>query len=200
MYDKIPVRALSQEIISNRVVYGNFQDKHTPPSSLDYYVAVGEKEPFNDNILQAEVVLGGTTTDFDGHKGRGLYRYDYLNPDANTNLGWIHFAHDDMEPYVIERDSGTVDYTQSNDFVLLKQTTNDGTSYTVNLPSPSANEYRTIKFVSDNSVDSNDTVILDAGTGITIDSSQTYTIDRAFEGVTLFSDGSNWIIIQAKDK
>ena len=142
----------------------------------------------------------GTTTDFGGHKGRGLYRYDYLNPDANTNLGWIHFAHDDMEPYVIERDSGTVDYTQSNDFVLLKQTTNDGTSYTVNLPSPSANEYRTIKFVSDNSVDSNDTVILDAGTGITIDSSQTYTIDRAFEGVTLFSDGSNWIIIQAKDK
>ncbi|MEL0104100.1 MAG: hypothetical protein VW920_05320 [Gammaproteobacteria bacterium] len=142
----------------------------------------------------------GTTTDFGGHKGRGLYRYDYLNPDANTNLGWIHFAHDDMEPYVIERDSGTVDYTQSNDFVLLKQTTNDGTSYTVNLPSPSANEYRTIRFVSDASVDSNDTVILDAGPGITIDSSQTYTIDRAFEGVTLFSDGSNWIIIQAKDK
>lgn len=142
----------------------------------------------------------GTTTDFGGHKGRGLYRYDYLNPDANTNLGWIHFAHDDMEPYVIEKDSGTVDYTQSNDFVLLKQTTNDGTSYTVNLPSPSANEYRTIRFVSDASVDSNDTVILDAGTGVTIDSLQTYTINRAFEGVTLFSDGSNWIIIQAKDK
>ena len=33
-YDKVPVKALSQEIISNRVVYGNFQDKHTPPASL----------------------------------------------------------------------------------------------------------------------------------------------------------------------
>jgi len=66
VYDKVPVRALSQEIISNRVVYGNFQDKHTPPDSLDYYVAVTEKEPFNDNILTAEVDgAAGPTTDFD---------------------------------------------------------------------------------------------------------------------------------------
>ena len=31
VYDKVPVRALSQEVVSNRIVYGNFQDKHTPP-------------------------------------------------------------------------------------------------------------------------------------------------------------------------
>ena len=43
VYDKIPVRAFSQEIISNRVVYGNFQDKHTPPPSLDYQVSVSDK-------------------------------------------------------------------------------------------------------------------------------------------------------------
>ena len=46
-YDKIPVRALSQEIISNRVVYGNFLDKHTPPASIDYNVAVSAKSDFN---------------------------------------------------------------------------------------------------------------------------------------------------------
>jgi hypothetical protein len=46
-YDKIPVRALSQEIISNRVVYGNFLDKHTPPSTIDYNVAVSAKSDFN---------------------------------------------------------------------------------------------------------------------------------------------------------
>ncbi len=46
-YDKIPVRALSQEIISNRVVYGNFLDKHTPPASIDYNVAVSPKSDFN---------------------------------------------------------------------------------------------------------------------------------------------------------
>ena len=49
VYDKVPVRALSQEIISNRVVYGNFQDKHTPPSTINYDVAVTEKSTFNVN-------------------------------------------------------------------------------------------------------------------------------------------------------
>jgi len=42
--DKIPVKALSQEIISNRVVYGNYQDKHTPPKFLDYILGAGAKE------------------------------------------------------------------------------------------------------------------------------------------------------------
>ncbi len=46
-YDKVPVRALSQEVISNRIVYGNFLNKHTPPSSLDYNLAVSQKLAFN---------------------------------------------------------------------------------------------------------------------------------------------------------
>ena len=46
VYDKVPVRALSQEIISNRVVYGNFQDKHTPPTNLNYNVGVSQKSTF----------------------------------------------------------------------------------------------------------------------------------------------------------
>ena len=33
VYDKVPVKALGQEIISNRVVYSNFQTRHTPPRS-----------------------------------------------------------------------------------------------------------------------------------------------------------------------
>jgi len=47
VYDKVPVRALSQEIISNRVVYGNFQDKHTPPSTINYDIAVTKKSTFD---------------------------------------------------------------------------------------------------------------------------------------------------------
>lgn len=43
VYDKVPVRALGQEIISNRLVYSNFQNKHTPPDTLDYNVAVSDK-------------------------------------------------------------------------------------------------------------------------------------------------------------
>ena len=43
VYDKVPVKALGQEIISNRVVYSNFQDKHTPPSGIKYQVGANEK-------------------------------------------------------------------------------------------------------------------------------------------------------------
>ena len=43
VYDKVPVKALGQEIISNRVVYSNFQDKHTPPSGIKYQVGATEK-------------------------------------------------------------------------------------------------------------------------------------------------------------
>ena len=58
VYDKVPVKALAQEIIGNRVVYGNFQNKHTPPASIDYNVAVSEKEAFELN-LSTGIVQGG---------------------------------------------------------------------------------------------------------------------------------------------
>jgi len=43
VHDKIPVRALTQEIISNRVVYGNYLDKHTSPTSLNYELNYNSK-------------------------------------------------------------------------------------------------------------------------------------------------------------
>ena len=47
VYDKVPVKALGQEIISNRVVYSNFQTRHTPPSTLNYNVGTGPKKAFD---------------------------------------------------------------------------------------------------------------------------------------------------------
>ena len=43
VYDKTPVKAFSQEVSSNRIIYGNFQDKHTPPAGIDYQVSVSRK-------------------------------------------------------------------------------------------------------------------------------------------------------------
>ena len=43
VYDKVPVKAFSQEVSSNRIIYGNFQDKHTPPTGLGYQVSAGRK-------------------------------------------------------------------------------------------------------------------------------------------------------------
>jgi hypothetical protein len=55
VYDKVPVRAFSQEVVSNRVVYGNYQDKHTPPINIDYNLLISPKEEFNLNINTADV-------------------------------------------------------------------------------------------------------------------------------------------------
>ena len=60
VFDVIPVKALSQEIISNRLVYGNFQDKHTPPNTINYSVNVGAKKPFN---LQNGTAIADSQTD-----------------------------------------------------------------------------------------------------------------------------------------
>lgn len=47
VYDKTPVRALGQEIISNRVVYSNYQDKNGYPKFLNYNVACDDKSEFD---------------------------------------------------------------------------------------------------------------------------------------------------------
>tara|TARA_R110001583_G_scaffold20094_2_gene77940 strand:+ start:1633 stop:5814 length:4182 start_codon:yes stop_codon:yes gene_type:complete len=43
VYDQVPVRALAQEVIGNRLVFGNFLDKHTPPEALNYNTKTGFK-------------------------------------------------------------------------------------------------------------------------------------------------------------
>jgi len=61
VYDKVPVKALSQEIISNRIVYGNYQDKHTPPASLDYGVTSSAKLDFSLGLGLAGVGMATGT-------------------------------------------------------------------------------------------------------------------------------------------
>jgi len=48
--DKVPIRALSQSVTGNRVIYGNIIDKHSPPENLDYNVVINEKTPISSNV------------------------------------------------------------------------------------------------------------------------------------------------------
>ena len=43
VYDKVPVKAFAQSVAGNRVIYGNFQTKHTPPNNIGYNVSVQQK-------------------------------------------------------------------------------------------------------------------------------------------------------------
>ena len=51
VYDKVPIKALAQELISNRVVYGNYVDKHSSPSSIDFTALVTKKKPYKNNFV-----------------------------------------------------------------------------------------------------------------------------------------------------
>jgi len=46
--DKIPIRALTQEVSGNRLIYGNFIDKHATPDYLEYDLKYKQKA--NDNF------------------------------------------------------------------------------------------------------------------------------------------------------
>ncbi len=61
VFDKVPVKALAQEISANRVIYGNFQTKHSPPPSLNYNVRVAEKS-FEIIPVTATVSVASTGT------------------------------------------------------------------------------------------------------------------------------------------
>jgi len=43
VYDKVPVRALTQESAGNRIIYGNFVDQYTPPPHLNYNCRIAKK-------------------------------------------------------------------------------------------------------------------------------------------------------------
>ena len=60
VFDKTPVKALAQEISGNRVIYGNFENKHTPPSSLDYNVQASDKNNFQ--VINAKATSTATAT------------------------------------------------------------------------------------------------------------------------------------------
>jgi len=52
VYDKVPIKALAQEISANRVIYGNYVAKNTPPNNLDYSVINGNKSLAYNNYTQ----------------------------------------------------------------------------------------------------------------------------------------------------
>lgn len=68
--DITPVKALSQEIVGNRVVYGNYQDKFTYPKYLNYNVGASEK------------LLFGFTD------GKGTSRVEYPNHSVKENRNY----------------------------------------------------------------------------------------------------------------
>ena len=91
--------------------------------------------------------------------------------------------------------SGT--YTEDNNIVDFSWSGGSGT-YVYTLPSAATIPYRFIRFVNDGTVNASNQIEITAPVGETIDGASSYTINKAFNGCAVWSDGSNWVVIQAK--
>jgi hypothetical protein len=58
--------------------------------------------------------------------------------------------------------------------------------------------YRFLRIVNNSTVTANDKVDIAAPVGETIDGGATYEINKPYNGCAVWSDGTNWTVIQAK--
>ena len=76
VFDKVPVKSLAQEVSGNRIIYSNFQNRHTPPASLDYSVNATPKPEFD--------LRTGSATSGSGNSGKTI---NLVNPKGVYIVG-----------------------------------------------------------------------------------------------------------------
>ena len=92
---------------------------------------------------------------------------------------------------------GSDTYTESNKIVDFNWVGGSGT-YEYILPSAAAIPYRKIRFVNDSTITASDKIHITAPGSETIDGGAFYEINKPYNGCAVWSDGAQWIVIQAK--
>ncbi len=94
---------------------------------------------------------------------------------------------------------GSSTYSANNNIVEIGWTGGNGT-YVLNIPSAATIPYRNIRFVTNSTFPNgaSDKVQITAQSGETIDGAAFFEISKIYEGVSLWSNGTEWIVIQSK--
>ena len=92
---------------------------------------------------------------------------------------------------------GSDTYTQSNNIVDFDWSGGSGT-YEYILPSATAIPYRKIRFVNNSTISASNKIRITAPGTETIDGGAFYEINKPYNGCAVWSDGVQWIVIQAK--
>ena len=101
-------------------------------------------------------------------------------------------------PFLIAAQAdGSSTYSDSNSTIYLSWTGGQGV-YHLTLPSAVANPYRVIRIINNGSLGAQDKVHVESPSPETIDGDVEYVLNKSYSGIQAWSDGSNWIIIQAK--
>ena len=132
---------------------------------------------------------------------------DYvLASTASSTLNWtskddyVSGAINKLIPFTITASAGgSSTYSADNNIVEIGWTGGNGT-YVLNIPSATDIPYRNIRFVTNSTFPNgaSDKVQITAQSGETIDGAAFFEISKQYEGVSLWSNGTEWIVIQAK--
>jgi hypothetical protein len=112
-------------------------------------------------------------------------------------IGEIAVAHEKSPQNITATPSGSTNTTAGKDFYFATWSGGTG-NYTFNLPAVASNQYRCIKIVCDNTITASHTITLDGNGAETIDGATTYVINRGYEAISVWSTGTEWILIQEK--
>ncbi|MCP3700877.1 MAG: hypothetical protein GY920_20630 [Aliivibrio sp.] len=126
--------------------------------------------------------------------------------DASGNVTWtdstdiVSGAVAKLIPFQVTASAGgSSTYSADNNIVEIGWTGGNGT-YVLNIPSAATIPYRNIRFVTNSTFPNgaSDKVQITAQSGETIDGAAFFEISKQYEGVSLWSNGTEWIVIQAK--
>lgn len=126
--------------------------------------------------------------------------------DVNGDVTWtdstdiVSGAVAKLIPFQVTASAGgSSTYSANNNIVEIGWTGGNGT-YVLNIPSAATIPYRNIRFVTNSTFPNgaSDKVEITAQAGETIDGAAFFEISKVYEGVSLWSNGTEWIVIQAK--
>ena len=163
-------------------------------STGNYYDIVNEKMRLsNDGFLKLNSYGSGSVTGTEAYKLAVTSDGSIIEVDDTEKLAYL-------TPQLITASAGASGNIDPNyNLVLLSWTLGNGV-YTLNLPSASANQHRLIRITTDGSLanGAGDKIDITATSGETIDGDPSFQISKRYEGLAVYSTGSEWIIVQAK--
>tara|TARA_A100001201_G_scaffold143685_1_gene146701 strand:+ start:30 stop:3965 length:3936 start_codon:yes stop_codon:yes gene_type:complete len=137
--DKIPIRALTQEIVANRVVYGNYVEKHATPDYLRYDVKYRKKTyPSTNN--PADIVNRNFTNEFLTHnvKQDRTYQIGVVLFDRYGRASNVVFS--DPEQVTADFSNSTISTAYSNFGVDSVNFWGNYLSFLLNSPIPESDK------------------------------------------------------------
>ena len=186
VYDKIPVKALAQEISGNRVIYGNYLNKYTAPEFINYNLAITDKAAFGLNggtaQIQGSFPIGSTVIDLNNIKGEFLVGMEVISDGVAP--GTLITSITGSNPTIITLDTPTIGVLVNLQLVVLEPGgTEQNTTSRIEYPNSSLKTNRNyqVGIVLSDKYGRQSGVILSNNKEISVSGSQT------FIGSTIYS-------------